>query len=61
MSTLKILLAAAAALALNGCATSSTTAEPHQHFRDAKQGAPLPTPVAGSTAAKPLHDHRDFK
>ena len=61
MSTLNILVAAAAALALIGCATSSGPVDPHQHFRDAKQGAPLPTPVAGSTAQKPLHDHYDFK
>lgn len=24
-------------------------------------GATAPTPVAGSTASKPLHDHREFK
>jgi hypothetical protein len=51
---------AAAALALSGCA-GWTTAEPHQHLRDAKQGPTLPAPTAYAATPKPLHDHRDFK
>ena len=55
------LAAAAAALALNGCATGTAPTEPHQHMRDAKQGTTLPSPAAGATAPKPLHDHREMK
>ena len=62
MATTKVLfIAAAAALALNGCATGTTPSEPHQHMRDAKQGATYPSAAAGATAPKPLHNHREFK
>lgn len=62
MLTLKTLVAAAAAaVALNGCATGAAPAEPHQHLRDAKQGVTLPSPAAGATAPKLLHDHREMK
>ena len=62
MFTLKTFVATAAtALALNGCAAGTAPSEPHQHMRDAKQGTTLPSPAAGASAPKLLHDHREMK
>jgi hypothetical protein len=51
----------ALSVALSGCATGSSPAEPHQHMRDAKQGSTLPTAAASTPAPTLLHDHREMK